>query len=92
MKATPGQPLTKNCINFYLKKKGTSFISFATATANNIPENVETENNLTLKQKTFTTTVSASSTIRNREQFLKARESEVVRSNFICFNLPFEHY
>ena len=66
LKATPPPPPTKSRISFYLQKERTSSTSSATTTANTIPESVEIEKNSTLNQKTFITTVNASSAIGNR--------------------------
>ena len=69
LKATPPPPPTKSRISFYLQKEKTSSASSAKTTTNAISENVETEKNWTLKQKTLSTTVNASSKIENKKSF-----------------------
>ena len=92
MKPTPPPPPTKNRIGFYFEKETTSSTASATTTANAIPESVETEKKLTLNQKALTTTINTSSPIGNREEFLIARETEMIRNIFISFNLPFQSF
>ena len=92
LKATPPQLPTKSCISFYFKKETTSSTSSATTTANAIHEKVETEKNLTLNEKALTPTVNTSLAIGNREEFLSAKEIEMIRNIFISFDLPFESF
>ena len=91
LKATPPQLPTKSR-SFYFKKETTSSTSSATTTANAIHEKVETEKNLTLNEKALTPTVNTSLAIGNREEFLSAKEIEMIRNIFISFDLPFESF